>query len=289
MNETFNKVLIFGAIGVLGIAIGSLIFGGDDERNYNVSVQSYSSIKEAADGLDLKAVGALVKEVSTPQELEKLLNDESKGINNLDLNEDDKVDYIKVTEFGEGKVKAFSLTVDTGSNEEQEIATIRIEETNEGKAYVETHGNSQIYGHNHYYRSHFGLSDFLFWSYLTRGHSYYRSPYYYGHYPSYYRSYRTVPQTTYQRKISSNPNYSQFRNASSSKVSQKVVSPNANKTATNIKAPLRNPTQTQKTFQKTNPSKQVRSGGFGKKATPSKPSVKTSGGFFRSSGSSGGK
>ena len=79
----------------------------------------------AAEGLDLKALTLLVKEVKDASELEKRLNT-SGGINNLDLDADGKVDYIKVTEYGTADHKGFSFTVEVTPGDVQEVATIEL-------------------------------------------------------------------------------------------------------------------------------------------------------------------
>jgi hypothetical protein len=43
------------------------------------------------------------------------------SINNLDSDGDGQVDYIKVTEYGDGVNKGFSFTVDTKDGQTQEI------------------------------------------------------------------------------------------------------------------------------------------------------------------------
>jgi len=249
----------------------------------------------AADGLDLKAVGELVKEVPDAESFERKLN-EPGGINNLDLNEDGTVDYIKVTEYGDSRIKGFSLTTEPAPGEIQEIASIEIEKQGD-TAEVAVRGNEHIYGHNHYYHYNTSIVDFLLLGYLFNSfHTPYVSPYYYGYYPSYYRPYRPVTVETYRtrtqpytsrstaRQVSRNPLPSKASGASS------VTSPNQGKTASKgIKAPLKNPTQSQKSFQARNPSKQVKSGGFGRsKTSSSKPTVRRST-SRRSGGSFGGK
>ena len=150
---------------------------------YDVNVQT---MIPASDGLDLKAVGSLLKKADTAEDFERLLNSPAEGVNNLDLNDDGKVDYIKVTEYGNDKVKGFSLTTDLPDGETQEVATIEVEKGDQ-QADVQIRGNEQIYGSNHYYHSSFGLTDFLIMSYLFRPHGFYSSPWGYGHYPGYYR------------------------------------------------------------------------------------------------------
>lgn len=264
------------------------------KSNYDVTIQQ-TLVDDAASGLNLQAVGELVQTVKNAEAFERRLNDSSEGINNLDLDEDDQVDYIQVTEYGEGNMRGFSLTVDLAENETQEVATIEIEKTDDSRAHVQTYGNRSIYGSNHYYRSSFGLTDILIMGWLFGGNRpYYTSPWSYGRYPNYYRNYSPMPRRTYDRRMSTRTQSSRFKPASSSSIRSQVKSPNASKTANNIKAPLRNPTRSQKSFQARNPSKKIASGGFGQKKTssskPSNPSVRYGSGSSSKSGSSwGGK
>jgi len=227
------------------------------QTNVNIITQA-----AAADGLDLKAVGELVKKTKNAEDLETQLNKPG-GVNNLDLDENDQVDYINVTEYGDDNSKGFSLTVELAKDDIQEIATIDIEKT-EGEASVQIHGNEQMYGQNHYYHYRSPLTSFLIMSYLFSPHPFYRSSYGYGMYPGGYRSYRTVPMQSYRSTVAPMTRSSSAQRASSSVSKSAVKSPNAGKSATNVRAKLQNPSASQKSFQARNPSKNVRSGGFGR-------------------------
>jgi len=227
---------------------------------YDVTVQTAVS---ASEGLNLAAVGELLKKAKDAQELERLLNSANNGVNNLDLDEDGSVDYIYVTEYGDNRVKGFSLTTQPKPGETQEIATIEIEKAG-SEAQVQIQGNQQIYGQNQYYRSSFGLTDFLILSWLFRPHPLYASPWGYGRYPSYYSRPRTRASNDYNRDMRRATRGSTFSSSSRSQISSSAKSPNAGKSASSIKAPLKNPTSAQKQFQARNPSRQVRSGGFGR-------------------------
>lgn len=252
---------------------------------YNVSVQQIAGA-DAASGLDLQAVGALVKQAKTGEEFERLLNDPSVGVNNLDLDENGTVDYIKVTEYGSGNVKGFSLTVELGPDQTQEVATLEVEKTSTGRANVQTHGNRNIYGSNHYYHSSFGITDFLLLSWLFNSNRpYYSSPWGYNSYPTYYGRYSPRSYDNYRQRTRNVTSSSTWRSSNTPTVKSTTTSPNAGKTATNIKAPLKSPTTSQKSFQARNPSKSVRSGGFGRTSSTSSPSLrKTSTSSFRSGG-----
>ncbi len=228
---------------------------------YDVNVQT---MVPASEGLDLKAVGSLLKEAETGKEFETLLNSPDNSVNNLDLDEDGKIDYIYVTEYGSEQVKGFSLTTQPTPGETQEIATIEVEKVSDSQAQVEIQGNEQIYGQNHYYRSSFGLTDFLIMSWLFSPRPLYASPWGYNSYPPNYAPRPTRPYSDYQRDMNRRTRGSAFSSASNSRVGSNVRSPNAGKAASTIKAPLKNPTASQRQFQARNPSQQVRSGGFGR-------------------------
>jgi len=280
-----EKTLKF-IIGVF-IAIVLLMFlsGRNTPRYGDINIQTMVS---AAEGLDLKAVGELIKKSKNAEGLEKLLNQPG-GVNNLDLNEDGSVDYIHVTEYGEEKVKGFSLTVQPAAGETQEVATIEIEKGAED-ARVDVRGNEQIYGQNHYYHYRSPLTSFLIMGYLFSPHRMFFSPWGYGHYPRGYSAYRPVSATAYRGRASSISRSSTARKSSSSSINSRAVSPNRGKVAKQgIRAPLRNPTRSQKSFQARNPSKFARqASGFGRRSRSTRPSVR-GGGFGRSGGYRGGK
>lgn len=274
MNENIFKYL---AIFFFVIVIWSFCTDPQERSDeyYDVNVQT---LIPASDGLDLKAVGELLKKAKNAEELEKLINSPAQGVNNLDLNGDGKVDYISVTEYGKDKIKGFSLTTQPASGETQELATIEVEKTSDSRAEMEIRGNEQIYGSNHYYHSQFGFTDFLIMSYLFSPHRFYMSPWGYGAYPGYYSPYRTVPYSNYRSRTSRYTSGSNFRSSRSSTISSNVQSPNAGKTAKSVRAPLKNPTSSQKSFQ-TRSRTSTRSGGFGRSSSLRRSSSSRSGGF----------
>ena len=64
-------------------------------ENNSVTIQAQP---ELAVGFDVQLFADLVKKTSDPASIEKAINDPSTGINNLDLNKDGNVDFLKVTE-----------------------------------------------------------------------------------------------------------------------------------------------------------------------------------------------
>ncbi len=289
MSEKSLKIIV---ILFIAFVAWQLLSSGDDNSQYNVNVKS---VVTADEGLDLSAVGSLLKEAKDAEALEKLLNSKEKGINNLDLDEDGSVDYIKVSEFGTDTERGYSLTVELAKDDIQEVATIEVKKSAESGADVAVKGNEHVYGRNHHYHSHFGLTDYLFlrWAFMPR--PFYYSPWGYGRYPGYYGGgYRTVSRTQYRSNTKGRTTGSQFKKGTQARGSS-ITSPNAKRNASRVKAPMKNPSKSQRSFQAKNPSKQkISKGGFGKKSKSSffgrssNRSIR-SGGFGRSGRSFGGK
>ncbi|MCK5781885.1 MAG: hypothetical protein KAH10_04810 [Flavobacteriales bacterium] len=101
------------------------------------------------DNLDLYAVLNLFQESKTIEDFEKSLNNEKSGINNLDLNLDDKVDFIKVKTEQEGSDFAFVLQVDVLENETQDIAVILVSKNDDAKVTMQIVGDENLYGENY--------------------------------------------------------------------------------------------------------------------------------------------
>ena len=292
MQDAAKKIVIFSLIVMVLLVVVGGVFGGSKKTFQPIQQDQYTvqvtQSTVAADGLNLQAVGALVKDAKDAEDLERKINESD--INNMDLNLDGNVDYIKVQEYGEGDNRGFSLYTEFEAGEEQEIATIDIAKTGSEEVEVEVHGNEQIYGRNYYHRSHFGIGDMIFMSWLFSSRSPYYSPWGYHHYPGYYSSYRTVSPAAYQQRIGGRASSSGFNSAQSSTIASKATSPNAGKSSGKVKASLKNPTTSQKSFQARSSTRAARSGGFGKRTTTSRssPSVRGSSGG-RSGGSRGGK
>ncbi len=250
-----------------------------------------SEVASLGENLNLQALGELVKNSKNAQEIEEKLN-VSGSINNLDLNGDGNVDYIKVTEYGDGNSKGFSFTVDLASNDSQEIATI---EVNKGSSNVEMNiqGNEQLYGNNNHYNSSFGLTDLLIMNYLfSPYHRPYFSPYHYGYYPGFYHSYRAVPMVSYNSRVSSITKTTTITKNSKPSVKSNIKSPNSSKVSSAVKnraKEIAKPTKSQKSFTKTSPSaSKPKTSGFGnnKSTTTNSSSNRSKSSFGGSSSSS---
>ena len=84
------------------------------------------------------------------EDFEKKLNNEDSDVNNLDLNEDGKVDYIRVIDNMEGDVHAIVLQVPVNEIESQDVAVIEIEKNGKEEALLQIVGNADLYGEDVY-------------------------------------------------------------------------------------------------------------------------------------------
>jgi len=98
------------------------------------------------DNLDLYAVLDLFQKSKTIEEFEKTLNTEKTGINNLDLNLDKKVDFIKVETKQKDKDFTFILQVDVTEKEKQDVAVILVSKDKNDKVTMQIVGDKDLYG-----------------------------------------------------------------------------------------------------------------------------------------------
>lgn len=100
----------------------------------------------AGDHFSLEMALDLFKNASSMEAFEKALNTEDKLVNNLDLNEDGDIDYIRVVDHQDGDVHAIVLQVPISENESQDIAVIEIEKTGASSAILQIVGDEAVYG-----------------------------------------------------------------------------------------------------------------------------------------------
>jgi hypothetical protein len=101
------------------------------------------------DNLDLYAVLDLFQKSKTIEDFEKSLNEEKTGINNLDLNLDGKVDFIKVVTKKNGADFTFILQVDVSKTEKQDVAVILVSKDKNKKVTMQIIGDKDLYGENY--------------------------------------------------------------------------------------------------------------------------------------------
>lgn len=156
----------------------------------------------AASGLDLYAVAELFKDSENLEKFEQSLNDPKNGINNLDLNENGEVDFIRVTEKMSGDTHLIILQTPLGENEFQDVATIAVERESGDKYNLQIQGDTVLYGANYYVipaNRNFNLWNVVSWIFRP-DYRVYVSPFYYKNLPVWWAVRRPVTPSVYRSR-----------------------------------------------------------------------------------------
>lgn len=101
------------------------------------------------DNLNLFAVMKLFQESETLEGFERSLNDENNNINNLDLDGDNRVDYISVFDNVDGNVHNIILQVAITRREFQDVAVFTVIRDARGNVEIQLIGDEALYGRNY--------------------------------------------------------------------------------------------------------------------------------------------
>ncbi|MBK7937168.1 MAG: hypothetical protein IPJ82_08735 [Lewinellaceae bacterium] len=119
--------------------------------SFPLSAQDEDEVTSDSTGLpgdhfSLEGALELFKKAESIEDFEKLLNTEDNDVNNLDLNEDGKIDYIRVVDRMDGDVHAFVLQAPVSEKESQDVAVIELEKTGNESAVLQIIGDEDLYG-----------------------------------------------------------------------------------------------------------------------------------------------
>lgn len=159
--------------------------------NYNTDMCFY---------LDLNAVAAAFAEANSIREFEQILNSSRYMINNLDLNRDGWVDYLRVIETYKGYYHALLIQSCLAPGVFQDVATL-VAEWRADRLYVEVIGDAYLYGYNYIVRPVFIKRPPMWDVYGRSNYACWSSPYYYGAWPSYYTQPKPVYLNHYQAYV----------------------------------------------------------------------------------------
>lgn len=111
------------------------------------------------DNFSLEGALAMFQKASSPEEFEKMLNTQDNHVNNLDLNGDGQIDYVRVIDKSDGKNHAFVLQVPVSETESQDIAVIELEKSGDKDATLQIVGDEDIYGEQTYVEPSVGANN----------------------------------------------------------------------------------------------------------------------------------
>jgi len=157
---------------------------------------------EAASGLDLYAVAELFKTSETLEKFEESLNHSETGINNLDLDQNGVVDFIRVTEKVVDDTHLIILQMPVSESEFQDLATIAVDRESGEKYNLQIQGDTELYGENYYIvpaSNNFGSWTVVRWIFRPNYRAYV-SPYSYKSLPGWWAVRHPVALSAYRAR-----------------------------------------------------------------------------------------
>ena len=181
------------------IALFTLFFSADAFAQDVTTVRANNS--DISDNLDLKAVASIFGESSDLEDFERRLNDPDLMISNLDLNGDNKVDYLRVIEATENNTHLIILQAVLAQDTFQDVATIEVERDNNNNVQVQVVGDVYMYGSNYIYEPVYVSRPIIYDTFWVNSYRPYYSPWYWGYYPTYYTYWSPYPVYRYRRNV----------------------------------------------------------------------------------------
>lgn len=156
---------------------------------------------EISDNLDLKAVASIFGDSQNLEDFERRLNDPKIQISNLDLNNDNQVDYLRVIESVEGNTHLIIIQSVLEKDIFQDVATVEVERDSHNNVQVQVVGDVYMYGSNYIYEPVYVHSPVLFSVFWMPAYRPYYSTWYWGYYPTYYHAWNPYPVYRYRRNV----------------------------------------------------------------------------------------
>jgi DNA-dependent RNA polymerase auxiliary subunit epsilon len=162
---------------------------------------------EISDNLDLRAIASIFGDSENLEDFEKRLNDPKMQLSNLDLNNDDQVDYLRVIETVEGRAHLIVVQSVLGKDLFQDVATIEVEKDDNNRVQVQVVGNVYMYGDNYIYEPVYVRTPIIYDNFWVSSYRPYYSSWYWGYYPSYYTFWNPYPVFRYRNNVAMWINY----------------------------------------------------------------------------------
>lgn len=184
---------------IKSIALFALLTGGQAFAQDVTTVRANN--RDISDNLDLKAVASIFGDSKDLEDFERRLNDPDIQISNLDLNGDNRVDYIRVIESTEGNTHLIILQSVIGADTFQDVATIEVERDRNNNVQVQVVGDVYMYGTNYIYEPVYVTRPIIYDVFWVNAYRPYYSPWYWGYYPTYYTYWSPYPIYRYRNNI----------------------------------------------------------------------------------------
>lgn len=168
--------------------------------------------REISDNLDLRAVASIFGDSRDLEDFEQRLNDPGTQISNLDLNNDNRVDYLRVVESVQDYTHLIVVQSVLGLDTYQDVATIEVERDRNNQVSVQVVGDVYMYGANYIYEPVYVTRPIIFTSFWVHDYRPYCSSWRWGYYPSYYYAWSPFPVFRYRNNIHVHINFSHHYN-----------------------------------------------------------------------------
>ncbi len=186
---------------------------------------------DISDNLDLKAVASIFGDSKDLADFERRLNDPKLKISNLDLNNDNMVDYLRVIESVESNTHVIVLQSVIGKDLYQDVATIEVERDNRNRVQVQVVGNVYMYGSNYIYEPVYVSRPIIYNTFWVQNYRPYYSNWYYNYYPSYYYAWTPYPIYTYCQNVHYHINTNNYYYYADTRKSQRAIAIHRNSRA----------------------------------------------------------
>ena len=153
------------------------------------------------DNLDLEAVASVFGDSKNLEDFESRLNDPKLQLSNLDLNEDNTVDYLRVVETAENNTHLIAIQAVLSENTYQDVATIEVEKDADNKTQVQIVGDVYLYGSNYIIEPVYVYRPLIFSLFWRPFYHPYRSVFYWGYYPKHFHFWHPQHVYTYRKNV----------------------------------------------------------------------------------------
>lgn len=184
---------------IITLTLLTSLFAGQLFAQDRTTVNATSS--EISDNLDLRAVASIFGDALNLDDFERKLNDPKVQISNLDLNQDNQVDYLRVIESVEGNTHLIIVQSVLGRDTFQDVATIEVERDLNNNVQVQVVGDVYMYGDNYIYEPVYVNTPVIYNHFWVTNYRPYCSSWYWGYYPTYYYAWTPFPVFSYRNHI----------------------------------------------------------------------------------------
>jgi hypothetical protein len=181
------------------LVLVATLFGTTTKAQNRTTINA--STTEISENLDLRAVSSLFGDSRNLEEFERKLNNPRLQISNLDLNEDNEVDYLRVIESIEGRTHLIIVQAVLDKDIFQDIATIEVEKDNYNQVQIQVVGNSIMYGPNYIYEPVYLNTPSIYVAFWNHKYQAYTSSWNWNYYPRSYFAWNPCSIFKYRKNI----------------------------------------------------------------------------------------